>query len=203
MNRISISIIALLTLCSFGAYADPKIPAAQVSVNPALLSHSASTTVQAVLKDLDSAIPGSATTTTPGTVRFATPAEALAGTSINSVITPADLKAVMGSAPAITAFVTFSGNGTIIGTSFNVSSVTHSGTGGYVVNFQSAMSNANYGVVCSEATQNSFSSGSNLGINADVSPTTLNVTLRANWGGDNTAGTYDPVRSTVIIYGGK
>ena len=96
MNRISISIIALLTLCAFGAYAAPKIPAAQVSVDPALLSHSSSTTAQAVLKDLDSAIPGSATTTTPGTVRFATPTEVTAGTSTVTVVSPASLKSRTG-----------------------------------------------------------------------------------------------------------
>ena len=200
MNRISISIIALLTLCSFGAYADPKIPAAQVSVNPALLSHSASTTVQAVLKDLDSAIPGSATTTTPGTVRFATPAEVNAGTSTITAVSPADIKIMIGSVPPVTAFVVFNSSGGILGNSFNVSSVNPEGTGRYVVNFSSAMSNANYGVVC---TGSGRFEGSTVATAYDTAPTTTSITITAGYGGDNTVGAFDPFRTTLIIYGGK
>lgn len=47
------------------------------------------------------------------------------------------------------AWVKFSGSGsTSIGASFNVSSVTYSSTGSYIVNFSNAMTDANYVTIC-------------------------------------------------------
>lgn len=93
MKRICL-IIALFfapLLAAFTSNAAPKIPARQVSVDPAEINSSTGTTVQAVLEDFDNSIPVPATTTTPGIVRFSTQAEVNAGTGTVSVITPADL----------------------------------------------------------------------------------------------------------------
>ena len=202
MNRIFIFIIAVLMIYSFGAYAAPKIPAAQVSVDPALLGHSASTTAQAVLRELDSAIPGSATTSTPGVVRFATSNEVSSGTSTSTAISPADIKNALGSAPKITALVTFNISGTIVGTAYNVSSVTHPNSGVYVVHFATSMSNTTYGIVCSES---SNGDGSNMGIQEGAPPTVNSVQVYCSRGAGaaNASGPFDPYQSTIIIYGGK
>ncbi len=50
------------------------------------------------------------------------------------------------------AWVNFNGTSGAIRASFNVSSVTRSGTGDYVVNFTNAMSDANYAVVVGSGT---------------------------------------------------
>lgn len=200
MNRISISIIALLTLCSFGAYAAPKIPAAQVSVPPGWLQHSQHTVLLNVLSDLDSQIPGPASQVNLGIARFASAYEVSQGTATGLMVSPADLKIMIGSVPTVTAFVVFNSSGEILGNSFNVSSVNHAGTGRYVVNFSSAMSNANYGVVC---TGSGRFEGSTVATAYDTAPTTTSITITAGYGGDNTVGAFDPFRTTLIIYGGK
>jgi hypothetical protein len=74
------------------------------------------------------------------------------------------------------AWVNFAGStGTINGTSFNVSSVTRSSTGNYIVNFTTAMPNANYAVAGSCG-----SGGSVAGIlfaNYQLAPTTTACTI--------------------------
>ena len=53
------------------------------------------------------------------------------------------------------AWVNFNGKGTIaINDDFNISSIGDNGTGGYTVNFTTAMSNANYAVAVSGSDEN-------------------------------------------------
>ena len=80
-----------------------------------------------------------------------------------------------GTAPiyACRAWVNFNGTGTVaIRASGNVSSITDNGTGDYTVNFATAMSDANYGVVCT----GSFNSG---GLHEAIvySPDAINVQI--------------------------
>ncbi len=91
MRRIVFLLLAVISIAAGNAFALPKTQAKQVTVDPSGILSSTNTTVQAVLEDLDEAIPGQATTTTAGTVRFATPAEVNAGTSTAVVISPSNL----------------------------------------------------------------------------------------------------------------
>jgi hypothetical protein len=85
-------LLAVIFIAAGSAFALPKTQAKQVTVDPSEMAHSTNTTAQLVLKDLDDAIPGQATTTTAGTVRFSTDSEANAGTSTVTVISPQQLK---------------------------------------------------------------------------------------------------------------
>ena len=65
---------------------------------------------------------------------------------------PAQLSTASGSAPSYSAraWVNFNGTGTVaIRASGNVSSITDAGTGSYVVNFITAMPDANYSITAS------------------------------------------------------
>jgi len=93
MKRFFTAIFSLILIAAFDAAALPKTTAKQVTVDPAGLANSTNTTVQLVLEDLDEKISVTATTSTPGVVRFSTPAEVTDGTGTNSAITPADLTA--------------------------------------------------------------------------------------------------------------
>jgi len=93
MRRITFLLLTIILLASGNAFALPKTQAKQVTVDSSGILSSTNTNVQAVLEDLDDAIPGQATTTTVGTVRFATTSEVNAGTSAVSVISPAQLAA--------------------------------------------------------------------------------------------------------------
>lgn len=93
-----------------------------------------------------------ASTTVSGIVELATSAEAIAGSDAVRAITPATLFGGLnasGSAPiyACRAWVNFNGTGTVaIRASGNVSSITDSAVGQYVVNFTTAMQDAFYAV---------------------------------------------------------
>lgn len=52
------------------------------------------------------------------------------------------------------AWVTFIGSSAAIQSSFNVSSITRNGTGNYVVNFSTALPNANYATLVSSGSTN-------------------------------------------------
>ena len=59
------------------------------------------------------------------------------------------------------SWVSFVGTGTVsINDSFNVSSITDSGTGKYIVNMSTAMANINYAVVCDGRYNTSDAAGS-------------------------------------------
>ena len=80
------------------------------------------------------------------------------------------------------AWVSFNGTGTIaIRDDFNVTSLTDNGTGDYAVNFDNAMSNANYSAVASVNSIGSANSSSNCAMvfarsgATNVSPTTSSM----------------------------
>ena len=59
---------------------------------------------------------------------------------------------------ACKAWVNFNGTGTVaIRAAYNVSSITDNGTGNYIVNFTTAMPDANYGIVATTKTGSSQS----------------------------------------------
>jgi hypothetical protein len=96
---------------------------------------------------------------------------------------PGSVSVTSGSAPyyGARAWVNFDGfTGTIRG-SGNVSSITRSGTGVYVVNFTTAMANANYSVSIGPSNAAGNVNVLSLGVSPyDAVQTTTNVTLR-NW----------------------
>jgi hypothetical protein len=82
------------------------------------------------------------------------------------------------------AWAVFNGStGALYGTAFNVSSITRSGTGLYLVNFTTAMPNANYSVTTSVGT-NTAGGGSIISSYSNTSgvlaPTTSTVGLTAS-----------------------
>ena len=85
-------------------------------------------------------------------VNIASDAEAIAGTSNTTLITPLRLRGAFnatGTAPvyACRAWVNFNGTGTVaIRASGNVTSITDNGVGDYTVNFTTAFADANYGI---------------------------------------------------------
>lgn len=95
-----------------------------------------------------------ATTTTAGVARYATGAEAAAGTVADATLTPSTLRSGLnatGSAPiyACRAWILMdcTGGAPVINGSGNVSSVTKNATGNYTANFTTAMPDANYSAV--------------------------------------------------------
>jgi len=76
------------------------------------------------------------------------------------------------------AWVSFNGNtGAVYGTTFNVSSVTRSAAGIYIVNMTTAMPNANYAVVASASNTSAVPEGIN--INSGVAWTLVTPTTTA------------------------
>jgi hypothetical protein len=98
------------------------------------------------------------------------------------------------------AWVNFSGGGTTINSSFNVSSITYIGTGTSTVNFTSAMPNANYAM----SINNSFASGTTEAVfgvchnDAPYAPTTSSVTVKFYRGDTNAA--INPTLCYVLIF---
>lgn len=91
------------------------------------------------------------------------------------------------------AWVNFTGSSASINGSFNVSSITRQGTGQYIVNFTTAMSNANYAV-----NVNTWQSVSqqNQGLNINTLATT-SFYMNTLEGGTLT----DPTRAYVTVQG--
>lgn len=137
-----------------------SVIAEQVDVDHATRTDNPHQVTAAQLPDL-----GAATTTAPGLVELATPAEAQAGTDDTRAVTPAGLAAALGGlSPAqCRAWVLFDGSTsppTIRG-SYNVVSVTRHGQGDYTVSFLSALPSADY-AVCGTA------SGTDAGTTEDM-----------------------------------
>ena len=98
---------------------------------------------------------------------------------------------------AAKAWVNFNGPGTVaIRASGNVSSITDSGVGRYVVNLTSAMSDTNYAVVSSASYTNASTNAASISIDEGTAPTTSAVAIRANQGSAN----LDPVYCSVAIF---
>jgi hypothetical protein len=98
------------------------------------------------------------------------------------------------------AWINFSGGGTTINSSFNVSSITYIGTGTTTINFTSAMPNANYPISVS----NSFASGTTEAVfgvlhnDAPYAPTTSSVTVKFYRGDTNAA--VNPTYGYVLVF---
>ena len=95
------------------------------------------------------------------------------------------------------AWVNFNGTGTVaIRAAFNVSSITDSGVGRYVVNFSAAITDANYSVVSSASYINSSTNSASISVDEGAAPTASSVAIRANQGSAN----LDPVYCNVAIF---
>jgi len=99
-------------------------------------------------------------------------------------IDSASVPTVSGTAPLYMAraWVNFNGTGTVaIRASGNVSSITDNGTGDFTVNFTTAMSDANYSVVCTTSLESGQGSARMMSINLNTAMSTTAVrTLVAN-----------------------
>ena len=97
------------------------------------------------------------------------------------------------------AWVQFTGSTGATTGSFNVSSVTRSGTGVYVINFATAMTNANYAVagICSTTSGDYVYV---LNTASDNVPTTTTLPIYASY--TNTSGLrHDSVLNSIIVFG--
>lgn len=94
------------------------------------------------------------------------------------------------------AWVNFNGSTAAIRASFNVSSVTRTGTGDYTVNFSNSLPDANYACVTGSS-NNSGIFGTMSGINYNTAPTASACRIYAtNDGG----GANDPIYVTVGFF---
>lgn len=95
------------------------------------------------------------------------------------------------------AWVNFNGSTVAIRSSFNVSSVTHVGTGSYTVNFTNNLPNANYAVSIMSSISSSASNGAASNLLESTTPTVSNF----NWNNYKTGtGVYDPLYASVIVF---
>jgi len=140
----------------------------------------------------------SASATGSGTMTLAGPS-----TNSNQTVTIPDATGTMllsSTVGVCRAWVNFSGGGTTINSSFNVSSITYIGTGTTTVNFTTAMPNANYPI----SVNNSFASGTTEAVfgvlynDAPYAPTTSSVTVKFYRGDLNTA--INPTYGYVLVF---
>ena len=97
------------------------------------------------------------------------------------------------------AWVQYNGSTQTINGSFNISSVTYSGTGSYTINFTTAMVNANYAVSVVGGTT-SFSNILGTCGNATYSPSFQTTSVKVNF--DNSAGTQvNPTFACIAVFG--
>lgn len=145
------------------------------------------------------------TTSTKGVVKLATQQEVNSRTDTTRVITPSRLEGgvmailnASGFAPlfACRAWVNFDGTAGTIRASGNVSSVTSEGDGTYLITFTQGMPDANY-VVNSVGSARDDSTAL---APVDGSFTTSSFRVRANYGGDNTVGSYSPSICCVTVF---
>ena len=98
------------------------------------------------------------------------------------------------------AWVNYNGSSQTINGSFNVSSVTYSSTGQYVVNFTTTMSNTNFAVAVSTNKDNNINDANmriTTGTDGTVVPTATSVPITI-FRGDGTA--VNPTRVGVVVF---
>lgn len=110
--------------------------------------------------------------------------------------TATKLSTATGVAPSFAsrATVNFDGTTGAVRNGQNVSSITSVGYGTYQVNFITAMPTADYAIVTSLSARGD---ATELGI---ISQTNTSCTVRANYGGDNTVGSFLPLIACVSIF---
>jgi hypothetical protein len=150
------------------------------------------------------ALKQAATDTATGVVELATNAEAAAGSDTTRAITPATLFGGLnasGATPIYAARAWVNFDGTLTSpiaprASGNVSSVTKSATGTYVLNFTTAAPDANYAVI---ATCSNDGSGSNIpgSVSTNTGQTTSAVTLLTR---DSSSGSVDRTLVYAAIF---
>ena len=144
------------------------------------------------------------------------PAGAVVGTTDTQTLTnktlttpnidSAQFATVSGTAPIYPcrAWVNFNGTGTIaIRASGNVSSITDNGAGDYTVNFTTAMSDANYAVVCNSVlstTASSTGSAGPYGSFAAGATTKTTAAIRTEFGNSSTGNLTDTAEANVVIF---
>ena len=146
------------------------------------------------------------TTSTKGVVELATQTEVNSRTDETRVITPSTLEGgvktilnASGDVPlfACRAWVNFNGTGTVaIRASANVSSVKYVGEGTYLITFTQEMPDANYVVNSVGSARHDATALAPV----DGSFTTSSFRVRANYGGDNTVGSYHPSICCVTVF---
>lgn len=139
-----------------------------------------------------------ATESAKGVIQLATQTETNSGSDDTKAVTPKKLKGVFnatGGAPffAPRAWANINGATGALNAGGNIASVSRTGVGAYTITFTTAMPTANYAVLTCGTAQGA---GSQIGI---ISQTVSNVTLRADYGGDNTVGQFDPAILTIAI----
>jgi hypothetical protein len=95
------------------------------------------------------------------------------------------------------AWANWDGSTGIIRSSYNVSSVTRVSTGVYTVNITSALSNANYAVICGTSAADANNDGGYMGIKNATTPTTTSFELATD---GRTTGEYDPTYAMVTVF---
>jgi hypothetical protein len=143
--------------------------------------------------------------TTQGDIAYrdsSAPARLAAGRSGKVLATAGAAANPSWTAAGALAFVRFVGStGTIVGTAFNVSSVTRNGTGDYTVNFSPALPSANYTYVATGAVPPA-NSLCNMTVDGNTAPTStaLRVFSILMNSGDPTLFRSDPTQACVTIF---
>ena len=95
------------------------------------------------------------------------------------------------------AWANWDGTTGTIRSSYNVSSVTRASTGVYTVNITSALSNANYAVICGTSAADANNDGGYMGIKNGTTPTTTSFQLVTD---GRATGEYDPTYAMVTVF---
>ena len=125
----------------------------------------------------------------------------LSGNSIIEAAVPDKLSTASGSAPSYSAraWVNFNGSTSVIRASGNVSSITYTTVGDYIINFSTAMADADYAVVATR----SSTSGSRLASvqhSEGSQYSTTGVQLLAKWEQGTGGGSEDPLIFNATVF---
>lgn len=152
-----------------------------------------------------SQLPASASATKQGLIEIATQTEVNAGTDSTRAIVPNTLLGGMkthlsasGSAPiyACRAWANFDGTTGAIRASGNISSIVNEGGGTFLITFATAMPDANYSVVGTSSARRDATALAPI----DTTLTADSFKIRANYGGDNTVGAYQPSICCITVF---
>ncbi|RKG33391.1 hypothetical protein D7V21_09460 [Acinetobacter guerrae] len=100
---------------------------------------------------------------------------------------------------SVRAFINFNMNTGAIRKSSGIASVTSLGSGVYRINLSQAAPDANYAVVGMASWRGSAGAAVNMWDDANNLPNQNSFCINCSWGGDNTAGTYNPTYVNLAI----